>query len=76
MGTSKEKYLKPKSAACFECKSEITDPDVIGLSLKMLGRNTARFYCLDCLARILEVDAEYLEEKIREWKEQGCTLFS
>ncbi len=74
MGTSK-KIVKPKSATCCVCAGEITDADVIGLNLKLISRETTRFYCIDCLAALYEVDADYLRDKIEDWKEQGCALF-
>ena len=37
--------------------------------------DTEDFYCLDCLADYLECSTEDLKIKIREFKEQGCSLF-
>lgn len=47
----------------------------IGLTKKLIDNDSKRFYCLDCLAEYFEVDTEFLLEKIKEFKEQGCKLF-
>lgn len=47
----------------------------IGLTKKLLDANSRHFYCFDCLAGYLEVDVELLLAKLKEFKEQGCTLF-
>lgn len=33
------------------------------------------FLCRICLARELDVSPELIDEKIEEFKKQGCTLF-
>ena len=32
-------------------------------------------YCMECLADYLEVSVEDLQDKIEEFKEEGCKLF-
>ena len=59
---------------CTECNKHLTK-DEIALSQKMLGRDIADFYCIECLAEYLECDRDDLEVKIQEFKEQGCSLF-
>lgn len=59
---------------CLECNKNLTK-DEIGLSKKMLGRNTKQFLCLECLSNYLNTDTEILIEKIEQFKEEGCTLF-
>lgn len=60
---------------CYVCGKEDINKNEIGLSKKLLDKNTKYFYCLDCLAQYLEVGIEFLLEKVEEFKEQGCTLF-
>lgn len=60
---------------CYVCGKEDINKNEIGLSKKLLDKNTKYFYCLDCLAQYLEVETEFLLEKVEEFKEQGCTLF-
>ena len=60
---------------CYVCGKESLSKNEIGLTRKLLNKNADIFYCLDCLADYLEVDTEFLLDKIEEFKEQGCTLF-
>lgn len=64
-----------KSKVCYVCGKENLSKNEIGLARKLLDKNTKRFYCLDCLAEYLEVDTEFLLEKVEEFKMQGCALF-
>ncbi|MBR2693836.1 MAG: hypothetical protein IKE69_06445 [Thermoguttaceae bacterium] len=64
-----------KKILCYQCDQEIKSRNVIGLNKKLIDENVKTFYCLDCLAAYLEVDTDFLLEKIREFKEQGCKLF-
>ena len=61
--------------SCYICDKETLSKNEIGLTKKLIGRNSKRFYCLDCLAESLEVDTEFLLAKVDEFKEQGCILF-
>jgi hypothetical protein len=67
------KSLKKKN--CYICGKEALSKNEIGLTKKLLDKDTKYFYCLDCLAEYLEVDTEFLLAKIKEFKEQGCKLF-
>lgn len=60
---------------CYVCEKTITTKNEIGLTKKLLNKNSKRFYCLDCLADYLDVTTDELLAKIEEFKEQGCTLF-
>jgi len=60
---------------CYVCGKENLSKNEIGLTKKLLDKNARRFYCIDCLAEYLEIDAEFLFAKIEEFKEKGCTLF-
>jgi hypothetical protein len=64
-----KKYVK-----CKLCEREL-DKIAIGLSKKLLGKNSKCFYCLDCLADYLDVTVEDLLDKVEEFKEEGCTMF-
>ena len=63
-----------KKKVCIECDKNL-NKDEVALSQKLLGREIAEFYCIDCLAEYLECERSDLEIKIEEFKEQGCTLF-
>jgi len=60
---------------CYVCNKESISKNDIGLTKKLLDKNSKRFYCLDCLAEYLGVDTEFLVTKVEEFKEQGCELF-
>lgn len=62
--------------ACQNCGKETLTKDTIGINKKLLGDTVQKFYCMDCLAVYLDVTVEELEEKIEEFKEEGCKLFS
>jgi hypothetical protein len=63
------------SKACYACGKENLSKNEIGLTKKLLSKNTKVYYCIDCLAEYLEVDTEFLIEKVEEYKAQGCELF-
>jgi len=64
-----------KGKVCYVCNKENLNKNEIGLTKKLLSREAKIYYCLDCLAEYLEVDIEFLFEKIEEFKDQGCVLF-
>ena len=43
--------------------------------MKLIGEETKNFYCLNCLADVLDVSVQDILDKIEEFKEEGCTLF-
>ncbi len=61
---------------CIACSKEIIEKDTIGINKKLLGEKTKSFYCMPCLADYLGTTVEDLNEKIEEFKEEGCKLFS
>ena len=60
---------------CYVCGKEDLSKNEIGLTKKLLDKNSKRFYCFNCLTEYLEVDTEFLLAKVEEFKEQGCELF-
>jgi RNase P subunit RPR2 len=63
-----------KRKTCTDCGAALKK-DETALSKKMLGREITRFYCIHCLAAVLDCEAVDLAVKIQEFKEQGCALF-
>ncbi len=59
---------------CCDCGLKLKKVEV-ALSKKMLGRNINEFMCTACLADFLSCKKSDLEIKIKEFKEQGCSLF-
>ena len=60
---------------CVSCRKKGLDKNTLGINKKMLGINSATYYCMDCLAEYLDTTVEELLEKIEGFKEEGCTLF-
>ena len=60
---------------CYLCGKEPLTKNEIGLTRKLLNEEAVHFYCLECLAEFLEVDAEFLVMKIEDFKNQGCIYF-
>lgn len=63
------------SKECLACGKKPIDKDTVGINKKLLGKEIRRFYCMDCLADYLGCTVEDLQEKIEEFKEEGCELF-
>ena len=61
---------------CYVCGKDNLSKDEIGITKKLLGKDTMQLYCLGCLAEQLEVTEEELKDKIEDFKAEGCTLFS
>lgn len=61
-------------AVCMQCGRALTHNE-IGAHRKLINRGATEFYCLSCLAAYLGVTQGQIEEKIRQFKRQGCTLF-
>lgn len=59
---------------CKDCNRALTK-DEVGLTRKLVERDSKVFYCLDCLAARYKVDTDWLRDKIEDFKYQGCTLF-
>lgn len=59
---------------CKKCGKELSGND-IGLTKKLINRGSTEFLCIDCIAEKFGCTKELLEEKIRQFKESGCTLF-
>ena len=60
--------------SCVKCGKSVSYNEV-GLSKKLINRNTSEFYCIDCLAQKFKVSPDLLKEKIKQFLESGCTLF-
>lgn len=64
-----------KKSVCASCRKAPLSKDEVGVSKKLLGKDTKELYCIECLAAYLEVTPEDIEEKIQMFKEDGCELF-
>lgn len=62
------------SSFCCSCGKPLSH-DEIALHKKLYNRGSEAFFCLQCSSGYLEVSVEMLQQKIREFKSMGCTLF-
>ena len=69
------KNEESKSITLYIVRKKGLSKDEVGINLKLIGEDTQNFYCLDCLANILDVSVQDILDKIEEFKEEGCTLF-
>lgn len=63
-----------KKYTCVDCEKRLKK-DEVALTRKLIDADVENFYCLECMADNIGCTVEDLEEKIMEFKEQGCTLF-
>ena len=64
-----------KTKCCFVCGKEKLAHNEVGLNKKLIGRNTKKFLCVQCLADHLDISMDELTERIQEYKDGGCDLF-
>ena len=63
------------------CKTQSGKPkkikakDVIGMNMKLHGRNINKFYCKKCLMKLYDMDNEKWNSEVERFKQQGCDLF-
>ena len=62
--------------SCGACEKQELSKDEIGVCKKLLGKNIANFYCLDCLAQYLDCQTDELLAKIEQFKSDDCDLFT
>ena len=62
-------------ATCYVCGKNDLSKDEIGLTKKLIDKESKVFYCIECLAEQLEVTVEELENKLADFNLEGCTLF-
>ncbi len=61
---------------CAFCGKENLSKNVISLNRKIIHRQIEQLQCLTCMAAYFETTEEELKEKIQDFKQQGCALFS
>lgn len=66
--------LTEASPRCAKC-SRILTKDEVAVTRKLVNRGATVFFCIPCLAHHFEVTEADIRERIRYYKESGCTLF-
>ncbi len=61
---------------CRVCGKTPLSRDEMGMTKKLIDKQAVKFYCLPCLAKFIEADEAELVAKLREFKAEGCTLFT
>lgn len=61
-------------SVCVKCGKNLTYNE-IGAYRKFVNRGAKDFLCKKCLAKRLGISPERIDQKIEEFKLQGCTLF-
>ena len=61
-------------SVCVKCGKSLTYNE-IGAYRKFVNRGAKDFLCKECLAKQLGISPERIDQKIEEFKLQGCTLF-
>jgi len=63
-----------KFFSCRACGKSPLTKDELGINKKLLDARDS-YYCLPCLADLLEVSGQDILDKIEEFKADGCKLF-
>ena len=59
---------------CRICGKKIKDKEIIGLNMKLNGRDIDELYCKKCFLEKMDINEETYNEYIKTFKEQGCKL--
>ncbi len=59
---------------CIQCGKNLSYNE-IGAYKKFVNRGSQSFLCKKCLAEKLDISIKDIDEKIEQFKRQGCTLF-
>lgn len=62
-------------ARCQQCERPLTG-DEISVYRKLVNREAVSFLCKTCLADYFGVTEAKIDEKIRQFKSNGCLLFN
>ena len=60
---------------CMNCNRPLT-ADEVAVHRKLVSREATRFMCKTCLAAYFGVPEEKIDQKIIQFKRQGCLLFA
>ncbi len=69
--------MAKKVCKCRYCDT-LLSKDEVGLTRKLLENEAqyGKFTCLKCMAEIFDCTVQDLQDKIEDFKEEGCKLFS
>ena len=64
----------PLGSPCGRCGRMLTR-DEAAATKKLIDRGARDFLCAECLADRFRVEPRVIRDKIRQFREMGCTLF-
>ena len=64
----------PLGSPCGRCGRMLTR-DEAAATKKLINRGAVEYMCLSCLSAHFGVSEDALRDKIRQFREMGCTLF-
>lgn len=64
-----------KVHSCKVCFKKHLSKDEIGATKKLIDREAKEYFCMNCLADYLGCEVIDIQEKIEEFKAEGCDLF-
>ena len=65
---------KVKASPCISCGKKDLSKDEVGINLKLIGEDTENFYCLDCLASVLDVGVQDILSGRKKFRQFLCAL--
>ena len=66
---------RARSYECVSCGKAPLEKNEVGINKKLIGEDSAVYYCVSCLSQYLGVTVQDIEDKIEDFKDQGCKLF-
>ena len=66
--------MSKKKQKCIDCGDDLAK-DEVGLSKKIIEPDGTQLFCYECMADYLGCTVDDLIEKVKQFKEEGCTLF-
>lgn len=67
--------IKYFNKTCHECGKNVRQRDVLGMNLKILGRETNKLFCKKCFLKLTGMTKDKYDEYVKEFKANGCSLF-
>lgn len=65
----------PQQHSCSFCGKTPLSKNEIGITKKLYGAKPKNFFCIDCLARHLEISTQDILDTIEDYKAEGCKMF-
>lgn len=60
---------------CENCGKKVTKKNEVAMNLKLIGRDTKKFYCKKCLMKKFNWTKDEWDSQVDKFKQEGCVLF-